>query len=447
MRYPQCSKFKAVVSPEAHQNRREGRPSPLEREGAWLQSATTSNDTMQRERRISLTNPTVPMGHAVQVRSQFRPLNHTGEERPTSSAGGGDRAHTSTRLPSATRPIHTVQRDPQNDRTNQTVHMGQSAEVSKQPVQFTISHKGLKKKHHNHNRATALSNSGVQDKAPPVYKPTAQFWLKHRVPSRERYTPERGSVLHTSFLLQTQDMFHVAQKHLSPIDLQHCLKSIRKEIKKHYDIHNVKRFVYRGNICQICPNCAKEDCAWNYSCTTCHFPQPICLLKLKRQILTTDSVTPCAGCRKCRILRKQCKHKDDKRRPCGVCQTAPKLPGSIQQRTHCMSHCHFRFSAWDKQQSSAVSRLRNDYPNKCTLCNQGHNVVVCHHSRVFGLLNKVAKKRREARLAKKRREARLAKAAVNIQPVLKFHSEADTNTLPHFKSGTKKQAWTYHTMH
>ena len=422
----------------------------MEREGEWPQSATTSNDTMQSNRRVSLTNPTVPMGHSVQVRSQFRHLNQAGEERPPPSAGGGARAHASARIQSATRPIHTVQRDPQNDRTNQTVHMGQSGEVSRKPVKFTIPRKGLKKKqqqHQKHNRATAVNNKGAHNNAPPVHKPTAQLWLKHMVPSRERYTPKRGSVLHTSFLLQTQDMFHVAQKHLSAIDLQHCLASIRKEMKEHYDIHNTKRFVYRGNICQICPNCAKEDCAWNYSCTTCHFPQPICLLKLKRQILTTDSVTPCAGCRKCRILRKQCKHEDDKRRPCGVCQTAPKLPGSIQQRTHCMSHCHFRFSAWDKQESSAVSRLRNDYPNKCTLCNQGHNVGVCHHSRNFSLLNKVAKIQREARLTKKRREARTAQAAVNVQPVLRFHSEADINTLPHFKSGTKKQAWTYHTMH
>ena len=137
MRYPQSSKFNAVVSPGAHQNRREGRPSPLEREGEWPQSATTSNDTVQRNRRGSLTNPTVPMGHAVQVRSQFRHLNQAEEERPPPSAGGGARAHASARIQYATRPIHTVQRSPQNDRTNQTVHMGQSREVSRKPVKFT----------------------------------------------------------------------------------------------------------------------------------------------------------------------------------------------------------------------------------------------------------------------------------------------------------------------
>ena len=148
-------------------------------------------------------------------------------------------------------------------------------------------------------------------------------------------------------------------------------------------------------------------------------------------------MTPCTGCHKCHILRKQFKHEDDRRRPCCICQGVPKPPGSIQQRTHYASHCHFRFSVWDKQKASAICRLRNTYPNKCIVCSQGHNVVVCHHERNIRFLNKVARKRREAKSAW---------AKPKIQQVLKFHSEADVHTLPHFKSGTKKQAWTYTTM-
>ena len=271
--------------------------------------------------------------------------------------------------------------------------MGQSVQVCNEPIQFTIPCMGLKKEtvtiskvqqqHQEHSSARPGSESEVQSNASSTYRPTAQSWLKHSVPISEIYIPKKGSVLHTSFLLQTQDMFHFAHKHLSATDLQYGLKSIRSVIKKQYDIHDTKRFVYRGNICQICLNCEEENCAWNYSCTTCLFPQPVCLLKLKRQILATDSVTPCTGCHKCRILRKQSKHGDDRRKPCCVCQTAPKLPGSIQQRTHCASHCHFRFSVWDKQKSSAIGRLRNTYPNKCTVCNHGHNVVVCHHERII----------------------------------------------------------------
>ena len=213
-------------------------------------------------------------------------LKRTVEGRSSSFESVGTRAHTKAILYSATTPTYTVQSDPRIKRTNQTMPMGQSMQVCNEPIQFTIPCLGLRKEtatsskvqqqHQENSSAISVSESDVQGNASSTYRPTAQSWLKHSVPIREIYIPRKGSVLHTSFLLQTQDMFHFAHKHLSATDLYYGLKSIRSVTKKQYDIHDTKRFVYRGNICQLCTRCKNEDCAWNYTCTTCFFPQPVC---------------------------------------------------------------------------------------------------------------------------------------------------------------------------
>ena len=186
-------------------------------------------------------------------------------------------------------------------------------------------------------------------------------------------------------------MFHCAFKYHDQVSLKNCLKGIRRLRKLHYNVNNKQQFMYRGNSCQVSTRCRGKSCYCYYFCRICPFPQPICLLKLKRNILAAETTTPCEGCHLCRLFRREINY-ERKREPCFICKDVPRSEGSLQQRVHCALHCKFRFGPHDKEPASDCYRATNNFPNKCLAYVQPHNVTVCHHARINKFLNKIRRK-------------------------------------------------------
>ena len=298
------------------------------------------------------------------------------------------------------------------------------------PIRFKISQA-------SQQEAAALPSSTSQPAVQhmqPSKRWTGEQWLNAANKMSNIFIPTKDSVLYQSFQLQSQEIFHRAFKLHDQRSLIISLEVVRMFKKEQHKISDNNRFMYRGNICEICDSCKGKECHWNYSCKLCFLPQPVCFLQVKRSVLAADSTTPCDGCPSCKYVKLQFKH-SQRRLACVVCKDIPQPRGSVQPIAHCAVHCRHKRSSLDPQLAGNASGAAKSYPKSCVFCGQLHNAAVCRNlTTIQKLLNK------------RRRDRSLLHVIQKSKPklhVVQFHSEADSNTLPHFKSGSFNQGRCY----
>ena len=118
-----------------------------------------------------------------------------------------------------------------------------------------------------------------------------------------------------------------------------------------------------------------------------------------------------------------------------MCESTPQPVGTAQPIAHCAMHCNNRLSPLSPQPALKASKGEGNILKYCISCGQWHKAADCS---------------RQAKVHKLLNQRRTRKALLNIDwetkpkpKVTTFHSEADSNTLPHFKSGFPNQPWGY----
>ena len=259
-------------------------------------------------------------------------------------------------------------------------------------------------------------------------------WLEKANMMSDIFIPTKDSVLYQSFHLESREILHRALKLYDKATLKTCLEAVRIVQQEQYNVSDSTRFMYRGNICKICDNCEGNTCHWNYSCKQCFLPQPVCFLKVRHKVLFSNSATPCYGCPACKHFVSHASN-DLKRAACDRCHSAPQPVGTAQPIAHCAMHCNSRLSPLSQQPALEASKEKGNILKYCISCGQRHKAAECS---------------RQATVHKLLNQRRRRKALLNIDwetkpkpKVTTFHSEADSNTLPHFKSGFPNQPWGY----
>ena len=263
---------------------------------------------------------------------------------------------------------------------------------------------------------------------------SGRHWLSKANIMSNIFIPTKNSVLYQSFRLESKEILHSALELYDKETLKTCLEAVRIVKQEQYNVSNTTRFMYRGNICKICDNCEGRKCHWNYSCRHCFMPQPLCFLKAKQKVLTSHSITPCYGCPACKHFKSHASNAL-KRAACDMCESTPQPVDTAQPIAHCATHCTNRLSPLSPQPTLMASKGEANVLKHCISCGQRHKAADCsRQAAVHKLLNQ------------RRRMKALLKIDWETKPepkATRFHSEADINTLPHFKSGFPNQPWGY----
>ena len=118
-----------------------------------------------------------------------------------------------------------------------------------------------------------------------------------------------------------------------------------------------------------------------------------------------------------------------------MCESTPQPVGTAQPIAHGAMHCNSKLSPLSPQPAWRASKGESNILKYCISCGQRHKAAECS---------------RQATVHKLLNQRRKRKALLNIDwetkpkpKVTTFHSEADSNTLPHFKSGFPNQPWGY----
>ena len=216
--------------------------------------------------------------------------------------------------------------------------------------------------------------------------------------------------------LEATKLIEFAEKIHTRKSLKYCLKHVEKLKRAFYDKSDTSKYSCSGR-CEYCVDC-NENCHWKFLCKICYKKFPWCVLRMKKKVLTSDSIPMCHIPKNCDV----CCFFYNRKKASNIMEECEICKNNV---THCTIHCPKRFSKDDHTKASKIFIGRNKAPNKCALCAGGHNQSNCLHRPAHLFLNKLRRRRRRKNLnediifvgivTKKNRRSNGAERAMNSQ--------------------------------